>query len=66
MEAIKSAIIFEESHVASKDELEPSVDMESVESLNDHYDEPSYFFRGAIFGLILCVPFWTVILWLII
>ena len=65
MEAINSAIGFEETHVASKEELVSSVDIESVESLMDHYDEPSYFFRGAIFGLILCVPFWTVIFWLI-
>jgi len=65
MEAINSAIGFEETLVASKEELVSSVDIESVESLMDHYDEPSYFFRGAIFGLILCVPFWTVIFWLI-
>ncbi|HAY39488.1 MAG TPA: hypothetical protein DCY53_09190 [Desulfobacteraceae bacterium] len=65
MEAINSAIGFEESHVASKEELGSSVDMESVESLMDLYDEPGYFFRGAIFGFILCAPFWTVIFWLI-
>ena len=65
MEAINSAIVFEETHVASKEELVSSVDKETVESLKDHYDEPSYFFRGAIFGLILCLPFWAVIFWLI-
>ena len=65
MKTINSAIVFEESHVASKEEFVSSVNMQSVESLMDHYDEPSYFFRGAIFGLILCVPFWTVIFWLI-
>jgi hypothetical protein len=65
MEAINSAIGFEETHVASKEELVSPVDIESVESLMDHYDEPSYFFRGAIFGLILCLPFWAVIFWLI-
>lgn len=65
MEAINSGIVFEESHVASKEELVSSVDMESMESLMDHYDEPSYFFKGAIYGMILCVPFWTVIFWLI-
>ncbi|MDH4206174.1 MAG: hypothetical protein OEV45_11675 [Desulfobacteraceae bacterium] len=65
MEAINSAIVFEETHVASKEEPVSSDDKETVESLMDHYDEPSYFFRGAIFGFILCVPFWTVIFWLI-
>jgi hypothetical protein len=57
MEAINSAIVFEETHIASKEALVSSVDKETVESFIDHYDEPSYFFRGAIFGLILCLPF---------
>jgi len=65
MEAINSAIVFEETHAPSKEELVSSVDIESVEGLMDHYDEPSYFFRGAIFGFILCVPFWAVIFWFI-
>jgi len=65
MEAINSAIVFEETHVASKEGLVSSVDIESVENHMDHYDEPSYFFRGAIFGFILCVPFWAVIFWFI-
>jgi hypothetical protein len=65
MEAINSTIVFEENHVASKEELVSSVDKETVESLMDHYDEPSYFFRGAFFGFILCVPFWAAIFWFI-
>lgn len=65
MEAINSAMVFEETHVASKEELVASADKETVESLIDHYDEPSYFFRGAIFGLILCLPFWAIIFWFI-
>ncbi len=67
MKATNSAIVFEETHVASKEELVSSVDnnKETVESLMDHYDEPSYFFRGAIFGLILCLPFWAAIFWFI-
>jgi hypothetical protein len=65
MEAINSAIVFEDTHVASKEEFVSSVDIESVKDLMDHYDEPGYFFRGAIIGLILCVPFWAVIFWLI-
>ena len=65
MEAINSAIVFEETHVASKEELATSVDIESMENFMDHYDEPSYFFRGVIFGLILCLPFWAAIFWFI-
>jgi hypothetical protein len=65
MEAINSAIVFEETHVASKEALVSSVDEETVEGLMDHYDETSYFFRGAIFGLILCLPFWAFIFWFI-
>ncbi len=65
MEAINSAIVFEETNVDSKEELAASVNIESMENLLDHYDEPSYFFRGAIFGLIFCVPFWAAIFWLI-
>jgi hypothetical protein len=65
MEAINSAIDFEETHVASKKALVSSVDEETVEGLMDHYDETGYFFRGAIFGLILCLPFWGFIFWFI-
>ena len=65
MKEINSDIVFEETHFAPKEEFVSSVDKESVESLMDHYDEPSYFFRGAIFGLIFCVPFWAAIFWLI-
>lgn len=65
MEAINSAIVYEEAHVTSKEKLVASVDKETVESLMDHDEEPSYFFRGAIFGFLFCVPFWAVIFLLI-
>ena len=65
METINSAIVYEETHVTSKEELVASVDKETVERLMDHYDEPSYFFRGAIFGFLFCVPFWAVTFFLI-
>ena len=65
MKATNSAMVFEETHVASEEALVSLVDKETVESLMDHYDEPSYFFRGAIFGLILCLPFWAAIFWFI-
>ena len=65
MEAINSAIVYEETHVTSKEKFVASADKETVESLMDHDEEPSYFFRGAIFGFLFCVPFWAVIFLLI-
>ena len=65
METISSDIVFEETHVVSKEALVSLVDKERVESLMEHYDEPSFFFRGAFFGFILCVPFWAAIFWFI-
>jgi hypothetical protein len=68
MEAINSRFVFGEPHIALKEELALSVDKETVKNLMEHYDEPSNFFKGAVFGFILCVPFWTfwaVIFWLI-
>jgi hypothetical protein len=65
METIDSLIVFEDIHVASKEKLVSSLDKESKECLTDHYDEPGYFFRGAIFALILCLPFWVFIFWFI-
>lgn len=65
MEAVNSAIVFEETHVASKEAPVSATDKETAEHLMDHYDETGYFFKGAVFGLILCLPFWAVVFWLI-
>jgi hypothetical protein len=65
MEPANSTTIFEESHVTSKKKHVSAVDKEPIEGLMDHYEEPIFFFRGAIYGLILCVPFWVAILWFI-
>lgn len=65
MEAATSAIVFDETYVSSKEEIVSLVYEETLESLMDHYDEPSYFFRGAILAFLLCLPFWAVIYWLI-
>ena len=65
MKATNSAMVFEETRVVSKEALVSLVDKETVESLMEHYDEPSFFFRGAFFGFILCVPFWAAIFWFI-
>ena len=65
MKSINFAMVFEETHVTSKEKLVSLVDKESVGKLVDHHEEPGYFFRGAVFGFILCIPFWGVILWFI-
>jgi hypothetical protein len=28
-------------------------------------DESMYLFKGAIYGLLFCLPFWTILIWLI-
>lgn len=65
MEAIHSAAAFEEGHVASEGERSSVDGEEASERFSDHYDEPSYFFRGAIFGFLLCLPFWAMIFWFV-
>lgn len=65
MEAIHSTISFEENHIVSNGERISAVEKETSEKFMDHYDEPGYFFRGAIFGFLLCLPFWAVIFWLV-
>jgi hypothetical protein len=66
MKSINSTAVFEESHVASKKKFVSAFDNESMECLMDHYDEPSFFFRGAVYGLIFCVPFWVAFFWIVI
>ena len=66
MEAINSAQVLEENYYASEEELIPLVEKETMERSLDHYDEPSFFFRGAIIGLSFCLPFWAIIFWIII
>ena len=66
MKAINSAVVLEESHIDLEKTFLPSVLNESREGFSDHSDEPGFFFRGAVFGLLFCLPFWAVIFWLII
>ena len=65
MKATNSAMVFEETHITSKEKLASLVDKETVEKPMDHYEEPGYFFRGAVIGFILCIPFWAAIFWLV-
>jgi len=66
MEAIISAHVFEENYYASEEELIPLVEKETMGRYLDHYDKPSYFFRGVIIGLFFCLPFWAIIFRIII
>ena len=51
MEVINSDQVFEEDYDAREEVLIPFVEKEIVRRYFDHYDEPSYLFRGVIFGL---------------
>ena len=65
MEVINSDQVFEEDYDAGEEVLIPFVEKEIVRRYFDHYDEPSYLFRGGIIGLFLCLPFWVIIFWFI-
>ena len=55
-----------ESRYISEEDLIPLVGKEIVEKCLDNCDEPSYFFKGAVLSLFLCIPFWTILYFLII
>ncbi len=64
MQAMNSAMVFEETHIESEETFAPECNAESLEGGIDHNDEPGFFFRGAVFSFLLCLPFWAVIFWL--
>jgi hypothetical protein len=66
MKAISSTQVFEENYDALEEELMPLVEKETMKMYLNHYDEPSYLFRGVIIGLSLCFPFWAIIFSIII
>ena len=65
MEAFYSAHVREENYDVWKEDLVPLLEKETVARYPDHYDEPSYLFRGVIIGLFICLPFWAIIFRLI-
>jgi hypothetical protein len=65
MEVINWDQVFEEDYDAGEEVLIPFVEKEIVKRYFDHYDEPSYLFRGGIIGLFLCLPFWVILFWFI-
>lgn len=65
MKAINSAQFIEGYYEVPEEDLMPFVEKKTDEEYLDNYDEPSYFFKGAVFGLFFCLPFWTILFWLI-
>ena len=65
MLAINSAQVLEGNYDAWEKELMPLHEKETVEWYSDHFNEPRHMFRGVIIGLLLCLPFWTIIFSLI-
>jgi hypothetical protein len=43
----------------------PFVDEKTEEEYLNNPDEPGYFFKGAVFGLFFCLPFWGILIWLV-
>ena len=66
MKAINSTQVLEENYDALEEELMPLVEKETMKMYLNHYDEPSYLFRGVIIGLSFCLPFWAIMFWIII
>ena len=64
MKAMNSAMVLGETHIESEERFAPECKTESSEGVIDYNDEPGFFFKGAAFGLLLCLPFWAVIFWL--
>ena len=65
MEAINSTQIFEGQYGVSEEGHIPFVDEKTEEEYLDNYHEPGYFFKGAVFGLLFCLPFWGILFWLV-
>ena len=53
-----------ESRYISEEDIIPLFEKELVKSYLDNV-EPHYFFKGAIFSLIFCLPFWIILFKLI-
>ena len=65
MEAINSTQLFEGHYEVSEEDFRPFVDEQTEEEYLDNFDEPAYFFKGAVFGLFFCLPFWGILIWLV-
>jgi hypothetical protein len=65
MEAINSTQLFEGHYELSEEDFKPFIDEKTEEEYLDNSDESVYFFKGAVFSLFFCLPFWGILIWLI-
>ena len=65
METINYELDFNEPRVAPIKEFVLSASKETVEIDMDNYAKPANFFSGAFLAFIICLPFWSVLLWFI-
>jgi hypothetical protein len=65
MEAIDLAELYGVNYEVRGEEFKPFPRKETEEGYLDNYDEPMYFFKGSLIGFFFCLPFWTILIWLI-
>ena len=65
MEVINSAELFGANIEVREENFKSSLKKETEEKYLGNYYEPMYFFRGAFYGSLLCLPFWIILFWLI-
>ena len=65
MDSATSVQFIEGHSEVLEEDLMPFVDERTEEEYIDNYDEPVYFFKGAVFGLFFCLPFWIILFRLI-
>jgi hypothetical protein len=65
MEVINLAELFGENIEVWEEEFKPLPKKGTEERYLNDYVEPTYFFRGVFYGLLFCIPFWTILIWLI-
>ena len=65
MEVINSTEPFEPNIEVWEEGFKPLPKKETEKRYSDIYDEPMYFFKGTVIAFFFCLPFWTILLWLI-
>ena len=65
MEVINSADFFGTNIEVREENFKSLLKKGREEKYLGNYDEPMYFFRGAIYGSLFCLPFWIILFWLI-
>ncbi|MGD8982045.1 MAG: hypothetical protein PVF42_10685 [Desulfobacterales bacterium] len=56
---------FEENHEGLEENLIPCAEKDVLERYLDNSDEPSYFFKGAVYSFFVCITFWAILIFLI-